>query len=96
MELDNNCKSMINMINDIEQKQQRIFDMETKFENFFEKLILADDPSQLINELITDQSIEFNKVICCVLDHVAQIQSQRKIQYLAEIIGRTCFEKNVW
>ncbi|CAF4380312.1 unnamed protein product, partial [Rotaria magnacalcarata] len=56
-------------------------------------LILADDPSQLINELITDQSIEFNKVICCVMDHVAQIQSQRKIQYLAEIIGRTCFEK---
>ena len=67
--------------------------METKLEKMLEKLILINDPSKLIEELEADKSIEFNKVICCVLDHVIQIQNQEKIQYLAQFIGRTCFEK---
>ncbi|CAF1310338.1 unnamed protein product [Rotaria sordida] len=82
-ELDNNYNSMIDLINDIKQKQQVSVSL----------FASIDDPTELIKELIADQSIEFNKVICCVLDHVVQIQNESKIQYLAEFIGHTCFKK---
>ena len=67
--------------------------MEKQNENILEKLILIDDRAQLMEGLIEDKSIEFSKVICCIMDHLTQIQNQGKIQYLAQFIGHTCLEK---
>jgi hypothetical protein len=62
-------------------------------ENLFGIFILIDNYSQFVKELMENQSIEFDKIICCVMDHLVQIQNQTKIEQLAKFIGYTCFEK---
>ncbi|CAF1436947.1 unnamed protein product [Rotaria magnacalcarata] len=67
--------------------------MESKIESMLEKIILTDDHSELINELVNDKSIELNKMMSCILNHISNIQNQIHIQQLAQIIARQCFKK---
>lgn len=66
--------------------------MQSKVESILEKIIVTDDPCQLIDELISGQFIEFNKFIHYVLNNIAQTQDQTKIQHLSKVIGRKCFD----
>jgi len=70
-----------------------IFDMAQQIENILKKLIIIDDYSQFMKELIENQSIELDKIIRCVMDNIEHIQNQTKLEQLAQFIGHTCFEK---
>jgi hypothetical protein len=69
--------------------------MESKIELMLEKIILIDDHYELINELVDDKSIELNKIISSILNHISNVQNPIHIQQLAEIIARQCFKKIV-
>ncbi len=74
---------------------QIIDKMEMKLEETLEKLIIAENPAQLLKQLIEDQTIEVNKVTSFVLDHVSQIQNEAMIQYLAPVIADACLKKKL-
>ncbi|CAF2163111.1 unnamed protein product [Rotaria magnacalcarata] len=88
-----NCDSFVRIINDVKEKTELVLNMESKIESMLEKIILTDDHSELINELVNDKSIELNKMMSCILNHISNIQNQIHIQQLAQIIARQCFKK---
>ncbi|CAF1578543.1 unnamed protein product [Rotaria magnacalcarata] len=93
IEIDANCDSFVRIINDVKEKTELVLNMESKIESMLEKIILTDDHSELINELVNDKSIELNKMMSCILNHISNIQNQIHIQQLAQIIARQCFKK---
>ncbi|CAF3711377.1 unnamed protein product [Rotaria sordida] len=72
-----------------------IDDMEMELEEMLKKLIIAENPVQLLQQLIDDQTIEVNKVISFVFDHMSQIQNEAMIQYLASVIADACLKKKL-
>lgn len=67
--------------------------MEHKIEDIFMKLIVIDNYSELINQLLMDnQSMEFSKIVRCVINHLEQMKNPTKIEQLAGLIGQLCYQ----
>ena len=66
--------------------------MEMKLEKMLEKLIIT-GPVELSKESIENQTIEVNKITSFVFDHIAQIQNEKMIQYLTQVIAQACLQK---
>jgi hypothetical protein len=65
--------------------------MEMKLkEEMLEKLIIAENPLQLVEELIDGQIMEVNKITPFIFKHIAQVQNEIMMQYLAQIIPQIC------
>ncbi|CAF1381799.1 unnamed protein product [Adineta ricciae] len=91
---DINCDSHIRIINDLQIKNNLVQSMQFTIQSMVEKIILVDDHYQLLNELIGNSSIDTNKIVLCVTDHISDIQSENHLQQLAKImIALQCFDK---
>ena len=67
--------------------------MESKIESTLEKIIMIDYHYELLNELVADKSIEVNKMMSCICNHIPNIQNPIRIKQLAEIIARQCVKE---
>ncbi|UJR29288.1 hypothetical protein I4U23_010502 [Adineta vaga] len=78
---------------DNEQKQKVISDMEMTIEILMEKLVIIDDPIELLKESIDNQTVKSKKIMSYVLQHITQVQSDTKVQRLAELMAHICVEQ---
>jgi hypothetical protein len=67
--------------------------MSSTIENMIKKIIVVEDYSQLMDEIINDETVQLEHLIVSIFDNVQQIENQVKMDTLAKIIAGASFKK---
>jgi len=61
--------------------------METQIERITQKLFAIDNCSQLIKEIVIDQTIDFTEMLTRIFNNADKINNEEKIVYLSKFIA---------
>ncbi|CAF2963226.1 unnamed protein product [Rotaria sp. Silwood2] len=68
--------------------------MSSMVNNMIKKMIMFEDGSQMMNELIRDQTAELEDIISVIFDNIEHVKNEAKIKNLAKIIANASFKKH--
>ena len=61
-------------------------------EKIMEKLIIIENPVEILTELFEDKIIDLNEIISSIFHQIVNIQNETKINFFAQFIARICFK----
>ncbi|CAF0799911.1 unnamed protein product [Rotaria sp. Silwood1] len=67
--------------------------MSSMINNMIKKIILFEDGSQMVDELIRDQTAQLEDIISVIFDNIEHVKNEGKMKNLAKIIADASFKK---
>jgi hypothetical protein len=62
-------------------------------ESIVQKLILMDNCSELIKEIVNDEILDFNDMVIRIYDNIHKIQNNEKLEFLTKLIAEISIKK---